>query len=203
MRFDFMTLLVYSPRGTSSNAQFSRILAGACKNGESQFATQVALKIKELNAEDYFSNAALVPIPRSTPLVQGAVFPSKTLAETLLSNGLGNAMYPCLNRIVPINKSSSSFTAETRNTVPTHTNSLEVEPFIIPEPTIILIDDILTLGRTAIASSLKLQAIYPDKVIKIFCPFRTRSFADNNILVFLETGVIELSSDGNGARLPN
>lgn len=203
MSFEFMTLLVYSPRGISDNAQLSRRLAGACKNGDTQFATQVALKIRELNAEAYFNNAALIPIPRSTPLVPGAVFPSKVLAETLISNGLGNNVYNCLNRIVPINKSSSSFSAETRNTVPIHTNSLGVQPWIIAEQTIILIDDILTLGRTAIACAMKLKAVYPDKEIKIFCPFRTRSFVDHDILVSLETGPIELSADGNGARLPN
>lgn len=203
MSFDFMTLLVYSPRGISANAQKSRRFAGACKNGEISFAEKVANKIKDLGAEDYFSNSILIPIPRSTPLVVGAVFPAKILAESLLEKGLGNAVYPCLKRIKPINKSSNNFYAETRNSVPTHLESIEVEPLLISEPTIILIDDIFTLGRTAMASAIKLQQAYPDKEIKIFCPFRTRSKEDKNILVSLEYGTMSLSYDGNGVRLPD
>lgn len=203
MSFEFMTLLVYSPRGISENAQFSRVLAGSCKNGEPRFAANVALKLRELNAESYFLNSALIPIPRSTPLVPGAVFPSRILAETLVNNNLGNTVHSCLKRTQPINKSSNNFSAQTRNTVPTHLGSLEVEPIIIPEPTLILIDDIFTLGRTAMASAMKLQAVYPDKEIKIFCPFRTRGMEDRNLLISLEKGTIDLSLDGNGVRLPN
>lgn len=78
-----------------------------------------------------------------------------------------------------------------------------MEPLLITEPNIVLIDDILTLGRTAMASAMKLQDLYPDKEIKIFCPFRTRGWEDKNILVSLETGTMSLSYDGNGVRLPD
>lgn len=198
-----MTLLVYTPRGTSINAEKSRRLAGACKNGEVPFAEKIAAKIIELGANDYFKDSVLIPIPRSTPLVVGAVFPAKTLAEELVRNGLGNQIYTSLKRTQPINKSSNNFSAETRNTVQTHLDSMEVEPLLITEPTIILVDDIFTLGRTAMASAKKLQQIYPDKEVKIFCPFRTRGWEDKNILVSLERGIMSLSYDGNGVRLPN
>jgi hypothetical protein len=203
MSFEFMTLLVYSPRGHSVNAQKSRRLAGACKNGEMPFALKIADKIKELDTEDYFKDSVLIPIPRSTPLVVGAVFPAKTLAEGLLRYGFGNNVYTSLKRTLPINKSSNNFSAETRNTVQTHLDSLTVEPLLITEPIIILVDDILTLGRTAMASAMKLQDIYPDKEIKIFCPFRTRGWKDENILVSLKIGTMSLSYDGNGVRLPD
>ena len=101
------------------------------------------------------------------------------------------------------NKSSNNFSAQTRNTVPTHFDSLGIDPVLIAEPTLILIDDIFTLGRTAMASAMKLHAVLPDKEIKIFCPFRTRGMEDRNILISLETGLIDLSFDGNGVRLPD
>lgn len=203
MSFEFMTLLVYSPRGTSENAQFSRVLAGSCKNGETRFAQNLASKIVELNAGSYFTNAALIPIPRSTPLVPGAVFPSRVLAEILVNNNLGNIVHSCLMRVHPINKSSNNFSAQTRNTVPILFDSLGIDPVLIAEPTLILIDDIFTLGRTAIASAMKLKTVFPDKEIKIFCPFRTRGMEDKNILISLERGLIDLSNDGNGVRLPD
>lgn len=198
-----MTLLIYSPRGNSANAQKSRRLAGACKNGEFPFALKIADKIEELDAGNYFKSSVLVPIPRSTPLLAGAVFPAKTLAEGLLKYGFGNNLQTILKRTQPITKSSNNFSAETRNTVQTHLDSMTVKPVLITEPTIILIDDILTLGRTAMASAMKLQHVYPDKEIKIFCPFRTRSWDDKNILVALEKGFMTLSYDGTGVRLPD
>ncbi|MGV1021392.1 hypothetical protein ACTS9V_17410 [Empedobacter falsenii] len=198
-----MTILTFSPRGKSENAEKSKILVGYCKNGNISFAKNVSSKIKELHAEDYFKDSGLIPIPRSSPLVQGAVFPSKILADNLVENGLGSSVYPILNRIKSITKSSNNYSAEKRNTIPIHLDSLSVEPIIILEPTLILIDDVFTLGRTAMASAIKLKEIFPDKDIKIFCPFRTRSFSDDNVLVSLESGEMNLSTDGNGVRLPN
>lgn len=203
MSFEFMTLLVFSPRGCSANATKSKRLVGACKNGEIPFAEKIALKIEELGAEEYFENSALIPVPRSTPLVQGAVFPARILAESLVRIGLGNAVYSCLRRTRAIPRSSNHYSAETRTTVPTHLESLAVDPLLITEPTLILIDDVFTLGRTAMASAIKLQEAFPEKEIKIFCPFRTRSREDKNILISLETGLMSLSYNGEGVRLPD
>lgn len=110
--------------------------------------------------------------------------------------GLGNKVYECIQRVKPIPKSSSQHSAETRNSVQTHLDSLVVNNFIIPETTIIIIDDILTLGRTSMACALKLNKIYSEKEIKIFCPFRTRSFKDNNILKDIRFGKMKLSNSG-------
>ncbi|CEN39018.1 hypothetical protein [Capnocytophaga cynodegmi] len=81
-------------------------------------------------------------------------FNNKVLAECLVSNGLGNVVYECIQRIVPIPKSSSQYTAETRNSVQTHLQSLKVESMMIAEPTLIIIDDVLTLGRTTMACAI-------------------------------------------------
>lgn len=198
-----MTLLIYTPRGNSVNAEKSKRLAGGCKKGDIKLAEMIADKIKELDAGYYFNDSVLIPIPRSTPLVAGAVFPAKILAEGLVKNRLGNQYLSILKRSKPINKSSNNFSAETRNTVPTHLESLVVNPLLITEPTLILIDDVFTLGRTAMASAIKLREVYPDKEIKIFCPFRTRGFEDRNKLVSLETGFMCLSYNGDGVKLPD
>lgn len=203
MYFEFMTVLVYTPRGSSVNAQKSKRLVGACKNGEVPFAELLAVKIEELGEQDYFHDSVLVPIPRSTPLVQGAVFPARILSESLVRNNLGNQVLTCLRRTRPIPKSSNNFSAETRNTVSTHLQSLTVDPILISESTLILIDDVFTLGRTAMASAIKLKEAFPDKEVKIFCPFRTRSWEDRNILNSLERGFMSLSNNGEGVRLPD
>lgn len=193
MHFDFFTFLIYSPRGSSENAAKSRRLLGACKNGNQDFSRILAGQIIENNESSFFDNSVLVPIPRSTPTVEGAVFPSNVIAKTLVRNGLGNSVSACLKRMVAIPKSSGQYSAETRNSVQTHLDSLLVEPELIMEPNLILIDDVLTLGRTAMASAIKLHEAFPEKSIKIFCPFRTRGFEDLNILVKIEHGEMILS----------
>lgn len=193
MRFDYFTYFVYSPRGNSENAKKSRGLLGICKNGNSDFSGTLANEIIRNSESAFFENSILVPVPRSSPTVEGAVFPSGVIAEALIKKNLSNGISTCLKRVNAIPKSSSQYSAETRNTVQTHLDSLAVNPEIILDPNIILIDDVLTLGRTAMASALKLQEVFPEKTIKIFCPFRTRSFEDNNILVKVEHGQMILS----------
>jgi predicted amidophosphoribosyltransferase len=193
MHFDYFTFLIYSPRGSSENAAKSRRLLGGCKNGNADFSRTLAGQIIEKNESSFFDHSVLVPVPRSTPTVEGAVFPSKVIAETLVGNGLGNHVSACLKRITPIPKSSGQYSAEARNSVQTHLDSLSVEPELIMESDLILIDDVLTLGRTAMASAIKLKESFPEKNIKIFCPFRTRSFEDRDILVKIEHGEMILS----------
>lgn len=202
MSFEFLTFLAYSPRGKSAIEINSRTVAGSCKNGDISFSKQLSQRLREHDLSDYFADAALVPVPRSTPLVEGAVFPARIICETLVSNGLGESVENCLIRIDAIPKSSSQFHADTRNTVQTHQDSLKVNPVLITEPTIIVIDDILTLGRTSMASALELQKVYPDKEIKIFCTIRTRSWKELDNMIDISRGFMHLAANG-GVQLPD
>ncbi|SFT37212.1 hypothetical protein SAMN05421857_0479 [Chryseobacterium formosense] len=202
MSFEYLTFLAYSPRGKSEIEISSRTVAGSCKNGDVSFSTRLSQRIREANLSEYFSNSALVPVPRSTPLVEGAVFPARIICETFVSNGLGESVANCLQRKYAIPKSSGQFHADTRNTVQQHQESLEVTPILITEPTIIVIDDILTLGRTSMASALELQKVYPDKEIKIFCAFRTRSWKDLETIIDISKGIMHPAGNG-GVQLPD
>lgn len=191
--FKFLTFFVYSPRGTSENAIKSRNLLGICKNGHEDFSLCLATNIEKYNEKSYFENSVLVPVPRNSPIVEGAVYPSRIITEKLVSEGIGIEFSDCLIRTKTIPKSSNNFSAETRNSVETHSESLSVNPILITQPTIIIVDDVLTLGRTAMASAIKIQDQYPDKEVKIFCPFRTRSFKDDNLLLDIRHGEMTLS----------
>ena len=196
MLFKYFTFLIYSPRGMSDNAARSRRLLGACKNGNPEFTRILADQIIAKQEFTFFHNSILVPIPRSAPTIEGAVFPTKVIADTLLKKGLGIGVSTCLRRVIAIPKSSGQYSANTRNSVQTHLSSLSVKPEIITESDLVLIDDVLTLGRTSLASAIKLHEAFPEKNIRIFCPFRTRSFEDSNTLVDISKGEMILSSNG-------
>lgn len=202
MSFEFLTFLAYSPRGSSEIEIDSRTVAGSCKNGDIGFSTRLSQRLVESDLSEYFANAALVPVPRSTPLVEGAVFPAKIICETLVENGLGESVADCLYRSYAIPKSSGQFHAETRNTVQTHQDSLGIRPQLITEPTIIVVDDILTLGRTSMASVLQLKEAYPDKEIKVFCAIRTRGWKNLEKIIDISHGHMQMAANG-GVQLPD
>ncbi|HFI4797914.1 phosphoribosyltransferase [Elizabethkingia anophelis] len=196
MRFEYLTFLRYSPRGTSEKAKQSRLYLGKCKNGALEFNQNLVKAIKSANISDYFDGATLVPVPRSTLTLPESFLPTEVIANVLVDNRIGNSVSLCLNRIKPIPKSSGQYNAGERNSVQTHLDSLDVTSLIIPEDKIIIVDDVLTLGRTAMAAAIKLKKAYPDKEIKIFSPFRTRGFHDDNVLTDIKKGYMELSPFG-------
>ncbi|WP_261511690.1 phosphoribosyltransferase [Chryseobacterium paludis] len=202
MSFEFLTFLAYSPRGKSEIEIASRTVAGSCKNGDVIFSTRLSQRLKEAGLSEYFAKSALIPVPRSTPLIEGAVFPSKIICETLVSNGLGESVADCLKRKYAIPKSSGQFHSDTRNTVQVHQDSLQVTPILITEPTIVVVDDILTLGRTSMASALELQKVYPDKEIKIFCTIRTRGWKNLEKIIDVSKGYMNVAGNG-GVQLPD
>lgn len=200
MRFRYLTLLRYCARGQSENAKKSRYFIGKCKNGDAGFSENIVEGILKNKKEAFFENATLIPVPRSTPIIENATFPAKTIAETLLNNHLGNEYRECIKRINAIKKSSNNYTAQTRNKVSDHLSSLSVIPLLIDTPTLIIVDDVLTLGRTAMACALLLKDIYPDKEIKIFCPFRTRGNDIGDLIDIKEDYMIWNNID---VRLPD
>ena len=53
-------------------------------------------------------------------------------------------------------------------------NSLEVDPALMPYDQITLVDDVLTMGRSAFACALKLHEAYPSAEIRTFAVVRTQ-----------------------------
>lgn len=95
----------------------SRTVAGSCKNGDVSFSMLLSQRIKDADLSEYFAHSVLVPVLRSTPLVDGAVFPSQIICETLVRNGLGDSVAICVDHAYAIPKSSGQFHADTRNTI--------------------------------------------------------------------------------------
>ena len=188
------TFANYSPRGTSELSQRSRNVCGHIKAGKVALIESAVPLLEGLAAATLapFLNAqvTLVPVPRSAPLAEGALWPAKVIADVLATAGLGGGVLPCVERVTAVRKSSSS-PAKERPSVAEHYDSLDVQDQLIKPTQITLVDDVLTQGRTMVACALRLLEAFPEAEIRCFAIIRTQGFVDNvETIVEPSTGVI-------------
>lgn len=104
--------------------------------------------------------------------MEGALWPSKLIADVLQENGLGSSVWPCIERIQPLRRSSKS-APEHRPNVQEHYETLQVTSDLLHPLEITLVDDVLTKGTTTYACFLRLKERFPDSIIRVFAMFRT------------------------------
>lgn len=127
------------------------------------------------------SSSVLVPLPRSTPIVEGGIFPSKIIAEALLVHELGGSVEEVLLRVRPI-RSSHTSPRGGRPTIADHEQTIEVvssrqQNIFDRKPTsILMIDDVVTKGNTAHACAAILSRHFGEIPIRLFALVRTQGF---------------------------
>lgn len=191
----------YSPRGISDKSVTSQKIVARVKAGKiDTIDTLINLYLERfpdhLN-EILNPNCTLVPIPRSSPLVEGASWPSLIIAEELVKKGLGKEVVPVIERKVAIRKSHGSYNSETRPSVQDHLATLQIHPKMITTDTIVLVDDVITMGTISISCAKKIQTVYNDKQVKSFGLSKTLSFV-SEIEEVLDPTVSSISSYDSG-----
>lgn len=111
---EFATMLEFSTRGTNDTALKSRQICGNIKVGNSRVIERLIEIIKELPDDHpinlmFQDEPVLVPIPRSTPLVDGALWLSKILGDHFVASGLGNRVENLIHRKYKVPRPSSYF----------------------------------------------------------------------------------------------
>jgi len=179
--FPYATFANYSPRGTSDMSLRSKRICGKIKAGK---VSQIERALPHLEKPEAavlapFLNpdVILVPVPRSAPLPDGALWPSKVIADVLSENGYGGEVAPLIERIIAVRKSSSS-PANERPLVPEHMASMQVNTDMLHPEQITLVDDVLTMGRTTFACASLLAEAMPETEIRIFAMIRTLGLVD-------------------------
>lgn len=176
------TFANYSPRGNSELSSRSRRICGAIKAGKEDVIQSAFPHLKQpsaacllpfLNAE-----ATLVPVPRSAPLAEGALWPAKVIADLLHKAGFGGEVLPCLSRVTQVPKSAASLAAE-RPLWHQHYETIAVAPQLLQPAHLTLVDDVLTMGRTTFACAQRLREAFPNCEIRIFAMIRTLGFVDD------------------------
>lgn len=204
--FPYATFANYSPRGMSHVSQRSRRICGKIKAGSiSQIEKALPhLEKPESKVLTPFLNphVTLVPVPRSAPLTDGALWPSKVIAEVLAEHGYGGEVASLIERTAAVRKSSSSPASE-RPLVPEHMDSMRVNADLIHPDQITLVDDVLTMGRTTFACACLLHNAMPDTEIRIFSMIRTQGMvADVESVLDPSTGTITGYPSGKTYRDP-
>jgi hypothetical protein len=141
-----------------------------------------------------------VPVPGST-LRSGAVWAAERLATALHGVGLGRGVWTGLYRGHEVRKSATALSGH-RPTVRQHYDSFAVAYSGAPPSRILLVDDVITRGRTTFAAALRLHEALPNADIRAFALVRTMGLLPD-VTHFLEPcqGVIHWAA-GDARREP-
>jgi hypothetical protein len=203
----FASCYVYSPAGASAICARSRLLRALLKEGDEHFMFKYAVRVRQqmqpaaVLAGFFLSDDVLIPVPRSAPKV-GGTWAAAELARALVEAGVGSATWPGLRRISAVAKSATSAKGW-RPSVARHYNSLLLAPPLKIRPgRVVLIDDVITKGRTLLAAAARVREALPHTQIRAFALLRTRGLI-SGIDNLLEPCRGEIRwMDGDARRIP-
>jgi hypothetical protein len=175
---EYASCYVYSPAGKGVVCERSRLLRTLLKAADATFMLKYALRVRQ-QAKDspqlagfFGAKDLLVPVPGSAPYAEGTVWAAEHLAIALINEGLGGEAWPGLHRIRAVRKSATAAPAE-RPTVSVHYESFDIERRPITPERILLVDDVITRGRTLLAAASRVRDAFPHAQIRAFALVRT------------------------------
>lgn len=205
---NFVSFLQYSPRGQSKESQLSQAITRAVKNDGVIMPSRLRAidhAAKRLAQEVpnhpflqscFGPDVVLVPVPGSSLLVLGGLWPADRLCKAIRNEGLAANVLPLLTRTKAVPKSATAGPGQ-RPSVETHYESLSVQrstPLLPPTVRFTIVDDVVTRGATLLAGYVRLQEAYPDVPINCFALIRTMSGVDVDSVLSPVTGVISVSA---------
>ena len=174
----YASCYVYSPSGAGVACEHSRWLRSLLKAGDAKFMDKYAARVRQQTCEaallgGFFGNDdLLIPVPGSRPYVAGALWVAQILALALVNAGLASTTWPGLHRACAVRKSATAAPGS-RPTVTSHYESFAVDSRAPCVDHIVLIDDVVTKGRTLLAAATRVQEAFPHADIRAFALLRT------------------------------
>lgn len=176
----FASCFIYAPRGVGSLSTLARLICQRVKACDPLWVPRYASCAADRWVRDgrfhrvFARDALLVPVPGSTP--GSAQWAAWQLAIAFRTLGLAQAVWTGLRRQYPVKKSATALVGE-RPTVWQHYASLAVCPVPRPEPrSVVLVDDVVTKGRTLLAAAACLGTHLPHAEIRAVALIRTLGF---------------------------
>jgi hypothetical protein len=184
----FASCYVYSPGGSGGSSVRSRLMRSLLKERDAYFMDKYANRVRQQVADGpclagiFCSHSVLVPVPGCTPRPDCEASVADHLAGALLAEGLGLSIWRGLRRVAPVRKSATAAPG-LRPTVIDHYESFAARaaPATAPGPCqpeqIVLVDDVVTKGRTLLAAAMRVQEAFPNAEIRAFALIRTLGFS--------------------------
>ena len=185
----FWSCYVYSPRGGGYGSEASRLLCTRLKLGDSAWLPFYAGVVHDQAVRHgmlsglFGGESVLVPMPGSATAPQ-RVWAAHRLALALQGVGLGGTVWTGVSRRFPVRKSATALNVD-RPTVQQHYESLSVaERWAVtglpsPPTRIVIVDDVITKGRTLLAAAVRLYEAFPHADIRAFALVRTMGFVSD------------------------
>jgi predicted amidophosphoribosyltransferase len=177
------------------------------KEGDARFMVKYAVRVHQQVADlsrlaGFFGPAdILVPVPGSRPKPEGDGGVAARLADALVREGVGNIAWRGLRRTCAVRKSATSLRGS-RPTVGHHYKSFATEPTEMRPASIVLIDDVVTKGRTLLAAATRLHEAFPCAEIRAFALVRTMGLV-SGVQQLLDPCQGEIRwKDGDACRIP-
>jgi hypothetical protein len=183
---DFASCYVYAPCGACAVSARSRSLCATIKAAEpaavplyARCVMRQAHLVPSL-VEFFRAIDVLIPVPASEPSRANREHLPNRLAEALVAEGLATNAWKGLLRIRAVTKSATAAPGR-RPTVLAHYDSLSVAAGTdLPDDArLLLIDDVVTKGRTLLAAAMRLHDAFPQARITAFALLRTLGFKDH------------------------
>jgi hypothetical protein len=180
---EFSSCYVYSPHGGGYGSASARLLCTRLKSGDDTWLPIYARVVREQAIQRHVlsnlfaKNGFLVPVPGSAPASHG-VWAAQSLALALHGVGLGGFVWAGIERRFAVRKSATALSAQ-RPSVRQHYESFAVSrQSTLPEsPTrLVIVDDVITKGRTILAAAIRLHEAFPNADIRAFALVRTMGF---------------------------
>jgi hypothetical protein len=198
----FASSYVYSPSDFSAA---SRLLRVSVKTGRVKALVAEAIRGDDQAAQSpslvrfFPADATLVPVPGSRPSLGMRETTAERLAVALLKHGLGRRIWFGLRRVRAVPKSATAAPGA-RTSVQAHYDTMAVDEADSPAAShIVLIDDVVTKGRTLLAAALRLQEAVPWVDLRAFALLRTMGYA-GDICQFLAPCEGKIEWNGGDAR---
>ncbi len=174
----YASCYVYSPAGAGMVCERSRLLRTLLKAGNEKFMLKYAVRVREQScvsgelAGFFGCTDVLVPVPGSTPVAEGRIGAAAHLASALVNVGLGSKSWPGLRRVSAVRKSATA-PRGARPSVSLHYRSFSIDSSSTVPERFILVDDVITTGRTLLAAAIRLHESFPSAEIRAFALVRT------------------------------
>jgi len=200
----FGSCYVYSPQGACAASVRSRMARALLKSGDIAFLLEFARIVQRRAGKGcllsvlFEDGPVLVPIPGATPRVAETPWIAERLCFALLSHGLGRTIWTGLRRSIAVQKSGTAPPAR-RPSALTHYNSLSVDTGAFSADRILLVDDVVTKGRTLIAAATRVNQAFPHARIGAFAFVRTMGLVPD-VGRLIEPCVGRIRWEGGDAR---